>query len=198
MLVKVTLGLLLLGVFAVSSKDAWVLIRWTSLAAGLRLSMGMLMILLWKCRIILIFGLMVAGSISLLWVGLRLLALVFSCLLLKSLLIVQSGEQQRSTVTLAVSDAVLSYQFLGSCRLFSVLDSGVLLLPCRRTYWPCHVGIDNLHVARTIGRLLDKDCSVKPLRPIEDGDLVALVQYMIRTRGRETVRAGRSKEGAQN
>ena len=30
-------------------------------------------------------------------------------------------------------------------------------------YWPCHVGIDNLNVARTIGRLLDRDCLVKPL-----------------------------------
>ena len=28
----------------------------------------------------------------------------------------------------------------------------------------------------------------KPLRLVKDGDLIALVQYMIRTRGRETVR----------
>ena len=55
-----------------------------------------------------------------------------------------------------------------------------------QAYWPCHLGIDNLHVARTIGRVLDRDCLVKPLPLIEDGDLVALVQYMIR--GRETVR----------
>ena len=32
-----------------------------------------------------------------------------------------------------------------------------------QAYWPCHLGIDNLNVARTIGRLLDKDCLVKPL-----------------------------------
>ena len=32
-----------------------------------------------------------------------------------------------------------------------------------QVYWPCHLGIDNLKVARTIGRLLDKDCLVKPL-----------------------------------
>ena len=34
--------------------------------------------------------------------------------------------------------------------------------------------------------LLDKDCLVKPLQLNKDGDLVALVQYMIRTRGWET------------
>ena len=57
-----------------------------------------------------------------------------------------------------------------------------------QAYWPCHLGIDNLNVARTIGRLLDRGCLNKPLPLIKDGDLVDLVQYMIRTRGRETVR----------
>ena len=68
----------------------------------------------------------------------------------------------------------------------------MLLLPCRRSglvIW----GIDNLHVARTVGRLLDGDCLAKPLPLVEDGDLVALVQYMIRTRGRETVRVTKVK-----
>ena len=54
--------------------------------------------------------------------------------------------------------------------------------------WPCHLGIDNLNVARTTGRLLDRDCLVKPLPLVNDADLVALAQYMIRTRGRHTVR----------
>ena len=40
----------------------------------------------------------------------------------------------------------------------------------------------------SIGRLLDHDSLVKPLPLVKDGDLIALVQYMIRTRGRETVR----------
>ena len=57
-----------------------------------------------------------------------------------------------------------------------------------QAYWPCHLGIDNLNVARTIGRLLDRDCLVKPLPLVKDGDLVAAIQYMIRTRGRDTVR----------
>ena len=31
-----------------------------------------------------------------------------------------------------------------------------------QAYWPCHLGIDNLNVARTVSRLLDRDCLVKP------------------------------------
>ena len=57
-----------------------------------------------------------------------------------------------------------------------------------QAYWHCHLGIDNLNVVRSIGRLLDADCLAKPLPLVNDGDLVALVQYMIRTRCRETVR----------
>ena len=51
----------------------------------------------------------------------------------------------------------------------------------------CHLGIDNLNVVRSIGRLLDHDSLGKPLPLVEDGDLVALAQYMIRTWGQETV-----------
>ena len=67
-----------------------------------------------------------------------------------------------------------------------------------QAYWPCHLGIDNLNVARTLGRLLDRDSLVQPLPLIEDGDLVALVQYMIRTRGRETVRVTKVKGHAED
>ena len=57
-----------------------------------------------------------------------------------------------------------------------------------QAYWPCHFGIDNLNVARSIGRLLDFGCLAKPLPLVKDGDLIALAQHMIRTRGRDTVR----------
>ena len=56
-----------------------------------------------------------------------------------------------------------------------------------QAYWPCHLGIDNLNVVRSIGRLLDAGCLAKPLPLVKDGDLVALVHHMIRTRGRSTV-----------
>ena len=55
------------------------------------------------------------------------------------------------------------------------------------------MGIDNLNLARTLGRLLDRDCLVKPLLVVKDGDLVALAQFMIRTRGWDTVRVSKVK-----
>ena len=57
-----------------------------------------------------------------------------------------------------------------------------------QAYWPCHLGIDNLNVV-----CLDHDSFVKPLPLVKDGDLIALAQYMIRTRGRETVRVTKVK-----
>ena len=67
-----------------------------------------------------------------------------------------------------------------------------------QAYWPCHLGIDNLNVARSIGRLLDHDCLGKPLPLVKDGDLIALVQYMIGTWGRETLRVTKVKEHAED
>ena len=67
-----------------------------------------------------------------------------------------------------------------------------------QAYWPCHLGIDNLNVVRSIGRLLDADCLAKPLPLVKDGDLVALVQYMIRTRGRDAVRVTKVKGHAND
>ena len=67
-----------------------------------------------------------------------------------------------------------------------------------QAYWPCHLGIDNLNVVRSTGRLLDAGCLAKPLPLVKDGDLVALVQYMIRTRGRDTVRVTKVKGHAED
>ena len=49
-----------------------------------------------------------------------------------------------------------------------------------------------------IGLLLDADCLAKPLPLVKDGDLVALVQYMIRTRGRDTVRVTKVRGHAKD
>ena len=65
-----------------------------------------------------------------------------------------------------------------------------------QAYWPCHLGIDNLNVARSLGRLLDIDSFGRPLLLIKDDDLIALAQYMIRTRGRDTVRVTEVTEHA--
>ena len=85
----------------------------------------------------------------------------------------------------------------GSCRLSSVPNSGVLLLPCRRTGLVIWVLI-TLMLLGVIGRLLDHDSLVKPLPLVKDGDLLALVQYMIRSRDRETVRVTKVKGHAED
>ena len=79
---------------------------------------------------------------------------------------------------LAWSVVVLFFLFPVSCRPFNVLSSGVAIVALQ-AYWPCHLGIDNLNVAR---------CLTKPLPLVKYGDLIALARYMILTRGRETVR----------
>ena len=56
-----------------------------------------------------------------------------------------------------------------------------------QAFWPGHLGIDNLNVVRSIGRLLDQGSVSKPLQLVKDGDLFSLIQHMIRVRGPETV-----------
>ena len=88
---------------------------------------------------------------------------------------------------------------LERCRAFMPVPGMLQTSTCRVLgyyychAWPCHLGIDNLDVARTIGRLLDRDCLAKPLRLVKDGDLAALAQCMIRARGRGTVRVTKVK-----
>ena len=103
---------------------------------------------------------------------------MFICLLLKLLLIARCGELQKSMVMLVWS----------ACRAFLPVP-GVMQTVQRAEFWgaivaiqacwPCHLGVDNLNVAGTVGRLLARDCLVKPLPLIGLGDLVALVQYMV-------------------
>ena len=62
-----------------------------------------------------------------------------------------------------------------------------------QAYWPCRLGTDNLNVALTIGRLLDRSSLATPLPLVRDGDLVALAQYMICTGGLDTVRVTKVK-----
>ena len=67
-----------------------------------------------------------------------------------------------------------------------------------QAYRPCHLGIDNLNVAWSLHRLLDRDSFGRPLPLVKDCDLIALAQYLIRTRGRETVRVTKVKWHAED
>ena len=92
---------------------------------------------------------------------------------------------------------MLFYLSLGSCKPVQRAEFWGAIVALQ-AYWPCHLGIDNLNVVRSIGRLLDADCLAKPLPLVKDGDLVALVQHMIRTRGRDTVRVTKVKGHAKD
>ena len=161
--------------------DVLVRILLILLVPRLLLSIGMLLILPWRCLSTLMSGLVVVERISLLLGVLRLLVLV--CMPASELvfdgLIWGTAEEY--------GDARLE-----RCRAF-MLVPGVMQTVQRpefwgdivalQAYWPCHLGIDNLNVARSVGRLLDHDSLAKPLPLVKDGDLIALARYMIRTSG---------------
>ena len=92
---------------------------------------------------------------------LKLLVLALTSLLLRLLLITRFGARLKSMAMLSSSVAVLFYLSLGSCRLQRAEFWGAIV--ALQAYWPCHLGIDNLNVVRSIGRLLDADCLAKPL-----------------------------------
>ena len=46
-----------------------------------------------------------------------------------------------------------------------------------QAFWPRHLGIDNLNVVRSIGRLLDQGVVSKPVPLVKDGDLISLIKY---------------------
>ena len=56
-----------------------------------------------------------------------------------------------------------------------------------------HLGVDNLSVVRHVGRLLDGRVASRPAELVEDGDLILLIERMLRLRGLNTVRISKVK-----
>ena len=56
-----------------------------------------------------------------------------------------------------------------------------------------HLGVDNLNVVRHVGRLLDGRPGSIPFELLEDGDLLLLIDRMIRRRAPDTVRISKVK-----
>ena len=52
----------------------------------------------------------------------------------------------------------------------------------------CSFGVDNLGVVRHVGRLLDGHHGSIPFELVKDGDLLLLIDRMLRLRGLDTVR----------
>ena len=56
-----------------------------------------------------------------------------------------------------------------------------------------HSGVDNLNVVRHVGRLLDGNYGDTPLELVNDGDLLLLIDMVLRLRGRDSVRITKVK-----
>ena len=129
-------------------------------------------------------GLMVGGN-SILLLVVRLLAPVYTFQPLRRLFGVLLGVRLRSMVMPGWSVA----GHLCRCRVLSRLQRAELwgAILALQASWPGHLGIDNLNVVRSIGRLLDHGGFSTRLPLVKDGDLIDIVQHMIRARGANTV-----------
>ena len=61
-----------------------------------------------------------------------------------------------------------------------------------------HLGVDNLGVVRHVGRLLDGHPGPIPFELVKDGDLLLLIDRMLRLRGPDTVRISKVKGHADD
>ena len=94
-------------------------------------------------------------------------------------------------------DTVLLDRSLVCCRGFSSVP-GPLQTAQRAEMWgvnlalqtprAVHLGVDNLGVVRHVGRLLDGCRGAVPFELVTDGDLLLLIDRMLRSRGLDTVR----------
>ena len=91
----------------------------------------------------------------------------------------------------------VSVLFLGLFSLFKGLRCGVLFWPCRPLV-PFTLGVDNLGVVRHVGRLLDGRPGSIPFELLKDGDLLLLIDRMLRLRGPDTVRISKVKGHADD
>ena len=77
---------------------------------------------------------------------------------------------------------------VGACRCLCSIP-GPLQTVQRAELW----GVDNLGVVRHVGRLLDGKGTSRPAELVEDGDLILLIERMLRLRGLDTVRITKIK-----
>ena len=124
---------------------------------GFLLTFRMLGIWLLRSGTVLEFGRMVAGR-TIPPVVSRLPVLVFICLLPSWLWRVLFGVL-RSLVMHVWIVVVLLCPCLDTSKRFSGVWGAMLAL---QAFWPWHLGIDNLNVVRSLGRLLDHGCLSNP------------------------------------
>ena len=101
---------------------------------------------------------MVAGRTSLLLVGLRLLGVYLSASELAFEGSVWGTAEEYGDARLERCRAFILVP--GVMQTDQRAEFGVAIIALQ-AHWPCHSRIDNLNVARNIGRLLDHDCLFK-------------------------------------
>ena len=77
--------------------------------------------------------------------------------------------------------------FLVHCSLFKRAEFWGVILALQANDG-VHLGADNLGVVRHVGRLLDGKTASRPAELVKDGDLILLIERMLRLRGLDTVR----------
>ena len=146
----------------------------------------MQMRLLHGCLTTLRFGQMVVWS----WIrSLVSLLLVLGCLLTSPStagVAVGGAMLIMFVLILTLSAVEVFVQSLGLFNLFKGLRCGVLFLALQSSR-AVHLGVDNLGVVRHVGRLLGGCRGTKPLELVNDGDLLLLIDRMLRQRGLDTV-----------
>ena len=87
-------------------------------------------------------------------------------------------------------------RFLGLFSLFRAEMWGVIL--ALQTSRAVHLGVDNLGVVRHVGRQLGGCRGLKPFEFVNDGDLLLLIDRMLRQRGLDTVCISKVKSHADD
>ena len=104
-------------------------------------------------------------------------------------------------------DSVLVDRGLVCCRGFSLVPGPLqtvqraemlCVILALQTSRAVHLGVDNLGVVRHVGRLLDGCRGTVPFELVTDGDLLLLIDRMLRSRGLDTVRISKVKGHADD
>ena len=82
--------------------------------------------------------------------------------------------------------------FLVHCSLFKRAEFWGVILALQANDG-VHLGVDNLCVDRHVGRLLDGKTTFRSAEVVKDGDLILLIERMLRLRVLDTVRISKVK-----
>ena len=125
---------------------------------------------------------------------------MFLLQVLGSLLTSQSNaEVVVGGAMLTVFVKIMLFRLVGASVLFLSLSNLFRELRCGVSFWLCNLlvlctwGVDNLGVVRYVGRQLDGHHGSVPFELVKDGDLLLLIERMLRLCGLDTARISKVK-----